>query len=155
VELRKVPNGWWSRDFRVTLDEQIVATAHYNLWGASGEVVVDGKSLSIRRRRAFDLEWFLSSTNGAQVAVAYRSGAGIILTWNDGTEIRMERVHPFTRRVRIIICGPLPGLITNIGEIMPHRLFSREATLDLAAPLPLEAQVCCLWLGRWVIMRRN
>ena len=64
-----MPNGWWSRDFRVTIDGQILASAHYDLWGSSGEVVIDGASLTIRRKRTFFLEWVLSAANGAQVAV--------------------------------------------------------------------------------------
>ena len=137
------------------MDGQILASVHYDLWGRSGEVVIDGAILTIRRKRTFCPEWVLSATNGAQVAEAYRYDTGVKLFWNDGTEIRLERAYPFIRRVRIIIGGPVPGLITTLGVIAPDRPFSRKATLSVATPLPRDVLVCCLWLWRWVIAGRN
>ncbi len=150
--LRIIPQGWFSGDFRVLEGGVELAVIDKSWLGESGAFTIDGKTYTVARtsvlRGTFTLEH-----NGQVVAEAVKPSAFFrsfeITAKGDRYVLRAE--SPFRRKFLLLRRESV------LGEIEPISLFGREAVARLPKEMqtPLQLFVVFLVLVLWRRYRRN
>ncbi len=150
--LRIIPQGWLSRDFRVLEGGVELAVIDKSWLGESGAFTIYGKTYTVARtsvlRGTFTLEH-----NGRVLAEAVKPSPflrSFEITAN-GDRYSLRAVSPFRRKFLLLRRGSV------LGEIEPVSLFGREAVARLPKemPTPLQLFVVYLVLVLWRRSRRR
>jgi hypothetical protein len=134
-----VPKTIWSYSFDVQEGGQAVAqSADLSWWRDKGELSIQGKTYTARRRRgAYVLE------SGAEVvasAVRPRWWRREHTIEHAGRVYSLRPKSAWRREFRLFEGG------AQIGSIAQQGFFTRKAAVDLPATLPLVLQVFVMWL---------
>ncbi len=141
TSLRAVPTSFLSWDFN--LFEGGVCVAHVDLawFRENGTLRVNGEEFEIGREGLMSGSFFLRK-GGRTIASAKKESAFLrrFAVRAAQKTYTLKAVSPVHRRF-VLVQGT-----RVVGEVRPDHLFSRKATVDLPAELPLETRIFMTWL---------
>jgi hypothetical protein len=136
-----VPMSWFSWNFRVLQNESPLAEIDIASWREKGLLAVGGSTYKVYREGLMSGRFVLEA-NGTEMASAEKPSAlrrSFTVRYDDRAyELRAESA--FRRTFVLLEQG------VQIGSIAPTGLFTRKATVNLPAALPLPVQVFLIWL---------
>jgi hypothetical protein len=140
--LRIEPLRWFSWDFSVDRDGRRVAELDISWWRERGELAVDGTSYAVAREGLLSGDFRMTAPDGRLVATASKPSAfrrrfDIV---HGGRTWTLQARSAWRRTMDLSVEGRSAGAIT------PTSIWSRRATANLPAALPLPVQVFVVWL---------
>jgi hypothetical protein len=140
--LTAAPKQWFSWDFTVTEGSQPVANIDISWWRERGLLTVQGADYRVYRERMMSGDFILESA-GSVVARAHKPSAfHRLFTINHEGRRYTLRAESVFRRTFLLLEGD-----RQIGSLSPEGIFTRRATVDLPAILPLAVRVFVIWLA--------
>lgn len=137
-----VRNSWFSWDASVSDGSQPLAEITVSRWRERGELKVEGGTYLARREGRVSGDYLLES-GGTTVARASKSGA-FRRTFTISHE---GQRYAFTKRSVLGRTLVLRRGDRDVGTVARSAPFSRQATADLPADLPLPLQAFIIWLA--------
>jgi hypothetical protein len=139
--LHIAPVSWYSWAFKVSDESRTVADIAMSWWREKGALAADGVNYRVYREGlasgAFVLEGPGSVLARAEKPSAFRREFSVR---HDGREYTL-RPRSIFGRTFILTAGS-----REIGSVTPHNAFTRKATADLPADLPIPVRAFIVWL---------
>ena len=139
--LTAVPRHWFSWDFTVTERSQAIAELDISWWREKGVLTVQGVDYRVYREGVMSGDFILESA-GSVLARANKPSAfhRSFAIDHEGMRYTLKAKDAF-RRAFLLLDGD-----RHIGSVSPEGIFTRRATVDLPAVLPLAVRVFIIWL---------
>jgi len=139
--LTAAPKHWFSWDFVVLEGSQAVAEIDISWWRERGVLTVSGVDYHVCRQGVMSGD-FILECSGVALARAEKPSAfhrSFIVEHQD--KRYTLRARSMFRRAFLLLDGE-----REIGSVCPEGIFTRRATVDLPADLPLPVKVFIVWL---------
>ena len=140
--LTATPKTWFSWDFTIMDGPRAVGEIDTSSWREKGVLTVQGVDYRVYREGVISGDFMLASTESilarAKKASAFRRSFII----EHGGKVYTLRAKSAFRRAFELLDGN-----REVGSLSPRGIFTRRATVDLPADLPLFLKVFIIWLA--------